>query len=122
MIPLATVRQAHRTKLANYISAEPSPARFRTLVLNVRSSEIAKSRDMKQAGFTPGATHSCQVVLPIGTALPQAGKELIGILDLANQWLNYDIVGVTPLQGTDCYRLDLMQRNSAPTTSAPPRP
>lgn len=121
MISLSSIRAAHRAKTLAYISAEPSPARFRSLTVNVRSSEIAKSRDMKQAGFTPGATHSCQIALPVNEPLPQASKELIGILDLANQWLSYQIVGVTLLQGTACYRLDLLQRNSAPTTAAPPR-
>lgn len=122
MISLASIRAAHRRKTLAYISAEPSPARFRTLVLTVRSSEIAKARDIKMAGFTPGVTHDCQVALPVTASLPLAEKERIEVLDLAGQWLSYDIASVTPLQGTACYRLGLRQRNSAPTSVAPPRP
>jgi hypothetical protein len=121
MIPLTSIRAAHRHKTVGYIAAEPSPAVFRSATLYVRSSEIAKSREMRQAGFTPGATHSCQIALPFGADAPQPAKEQIAVLDLADQWLNYDIVGVTPLQGSSCYRLDLKVRNGAPAAPRPPR-
>lgn len=127
MISFETVRRAERTRLENWISAQPSPARFQRSVANggpivvtVRTTEPRKSREMKQGGFDPQVDTEAWLVLPIGAKEPQAAKEFIGIVDLAGAFRTYSIISVTALRGYSCFQLGLNSRSSVPAIVRPP--
>lgn len=127
MISLDSQRDAWRNQLKNWISGLPSGARFTradksVLTLSVRTSEPAKVREMKLAGFNSAVSMECHLVLPITEAQPEASVEFIEIEDFAGKYLRYDILTVALLRGRGCYRLGLRSRSSKPTQAAPPRP
>lgn len=126
MIPPAITRLADRRKWLLWIAAQPSPARFlRTaanggeITLSVRTSEPAKSREMRLGGFIPTVELQCWVVLPIGALRPSPEKEFIAIVDLDQEYRTYAIEKATALLGTGCYQLLLKSRPSAPLSDPP---
>lgn len=121
MIPLAAQRSADRRRVLGLIAAQPAPARFRSLALEVRLlDEPEKTRALRAGGFDLGYTAQALMALPPATPPPEAERDFLDVQDFTGRTQSYTVASARALLGDGCYRLTLRVRNSRPARSAAP--